>query len=52
MVHAIRHDGKPLWTTQVAGHVTASILVTKNTLVFGDLSGNIYGLDKHYGAIR
>jgi polyvinyl alcohol dehydrogenase (cytochrome) len=52
MVHAIRHDGQQLWTAQVADHFTASILATKHTLVIGDKAGNIYGLDKHHGAIR
>ena len=37
-----RTDGAPLWTTQVDGPVTDSILLMHDTLVFGDLNGNIY----------
>ena len=52
VVHAIRTDGAPLWSTRVDGPVTDSILLMRDTLVFGDLNGNIYGLNPRNGEIR
>jgi PQQ-like domain len=51
-VYAVTTDGTVLWTTHVTGRVSASIAVIRNTLVFGDLAGYIYGLDPRSGDIR
>ena len=52
VVHAVRTDGTPLWSTQVDGPLTDSILLMRDTLIFGDLNGNIYGLNPRNGEIR
>jgi polyvinyl alcohol dehydrogenase (cytochrome) len=51
-VYALNRDGSLLWSSQVAGPVTASVLVTNRSIIFGDLSGFIYGLDVTTGALR
>jgi polyvinyl alcohol dehydrogenase (cytochrome) len=49
-VYALRPDGTLLWSSQVAGPVTGSILATHKELIFGDLAGNVYGLSEATGA--
>jgi polyvinyl alcohol dehydrogenase (cytochrome) len=61
-VYAVSRDGKELWEHRVTVHsppalpatvalaVTTSLLVTNHTIVFGDLGGDIHGLDIHTGA--
>jgi polyvinyl alcohol dehydrogenase (cytochrome) len=49
-VYALDRDGHLIWSDQVAGPVTASVLVTNRTVIFGDLAGFIYGLDVNTGA--
>jgi polyvinyl alcohol dehydrogenase (cytochrome) len=48
--YALRRDGSLIWSSQVAGPVTDSLLVTNRTVIFGDLAGFIYGLDVNTGA--
>jgi polyvinyl alcohol dehydrogenase (cytochrome) len=56
-VYSLDRDGHLLWRTQVAVgptfsnvKITASALVTNRTVVIGDLSGRIHGLDVDTGA--
>jgi polyvinyl alcohol dehydrogenase (cytochrome) len=49
-VYALDPSGHLVWSTQVAGPVTDSQLVTHRQVIFGDLSGCIYGLDVATGA--
>jgi polyvinyl alcohol dehydrogenase (cytochrome) len=65
-VYAVRSDGHELWRHQVAVaptpdtvlpfqlglKVSTSLLVTNRTIIFGDLSGTIHGLDVATGAER
>jgi polyvinyl alcohol dehydrogenase (cytochrome) len=51
-VYALRRDGTLIWSSQVAGPTTASLLVTRDTILFGDIAGNIYGVDVKTGAKR
>jgi polyvinyl alcohol dehydrogenase (cytochrome) len=55
-VYALDRDGHELWETQLAVgptfsnvKVTASALVTNHTVIIGDLSGTIHGLDVDTG---
>jgi polyvinyl alcohol dehydrogenase (cytochrome) len=57
VVYALDRDGHLLWQTSLAvgptfSHVkiTASALVTNRTVIIGDLSGQIHGLDVDTGA--
>jgi polyvinyl alcohol dehydrogenase (cytochrome) len=57
VVYALDRDGHELWQTTLNvgptfGHVkvTASALVTNRTVIIGDLSGQIHGLDVDTGA--
>lgn len=59
VVYALDRGGKLLWHTALdvgstfsSVKLTASALVTNNTLVIGDLSGRIHGLDARTGAVR
>jgi polyvinyl alcohol dehydrogenase (cytochrome) len=56
-VYALDRNGHELWETQLQVgstfsnvKVTASILVTNGTLVIGDQSGRVHGLDANTGA--
>src|SRR5262245_39599769 len=57
-VYAIDHDGQELWHTHlpVASpfgiSLTASPLVTNRTLIIGDLTGQIHGVDAGTGEVR
>jgi polyvinyl alcohol dehydrogenase (cytochrome) len=58
-VYAVDRDGNLLWKTQLdvgptvsTVKVTASVLVTNRTVVVGDQSGRIHGLDVDTGAER
>ena len=58
-VYALDRNGQKLWETfldvgSTFGHVkvTASALVTNRTVVIGDLSGQIHGLDVGTGAVK
>jgi polyvinyl alcohol dehydrogenase (cytochrome) len=61
-VYAINRDGHELWRHHVTVHsppalpfalglkVSDSLLVTNHTIIFGDLGGDIHGLDVNTGA--
>jgi len=49
--YAVRSDGTVLWSRQLGGAITASALATSKNVVVGDLSGNLYGLDRKTGAV-
>jgi polyvinyl alcohol dehydrogenase (cytochrome) len=51
-VYALTSNGHLLWSNQVAGPVTASLLVTNRSVIFGDLGGFLYDLDVNTGALR
>lgn len=58
-VYAVDRDGRSLWTTPLdVGltatriKVTASALVTNRTVVIGDQSGRVHGLDVETGAVK
>ena len=58
-VYALDRDGHPLWETQLSigptfGYVklSSSVLVTNRTVIVGDLSGQLHGLDVDTGAVR
>jgi polyvinyl alcohol dehydrogenase (cytochrome) len=58
-VYALDRNGNPLWETQLpvgptvsSVKLTASPLVTNRTVVIGDLSGRIHGLDVTTGAVK
>lgn len=59
LVYALDRHGNLLWVTPLdvgptlnAVKVTASALVTNRTVVVGDLSGRIHGLDVDTGAVK
>jgi polyvinyl alcohol dehydrogenase (cytochrome) len=59
VVYALDRDGRLLWETHLdVGptfsnvKVTSSVLVTNRTVVVGDQSGRIHGLDVDTGAVR
>jgi outer membrane protein assembly factor BamB len=51
-IYALDRHGNLFWSNQVAGPVTASVLVTGRSVIFGDIAGFVYGLDVRTGALR
>lgn len=59
VMYALDRDGNLLWQTTLQvgptvgnSKVTASALVTNRTVIIGDLSGQIHGLDVDTGAVK
>src|SRR5882672_1440248 len=48
--YAFKSNGMLLWSTQLSGAITASAAIAGNVVVFGDISGNLYGLNRTTGA--
>jgi polyvinyl alcohol dehydrogenase (cytochrome) len=48
---ALKSNGSLLWSTQLGGAITASAAVAGHVVVIGDISGNLYGLNRKTGAV-